>query len=310
MARSLLFRGLILGFFGVIGLGCHRPDADSVSTPSCSANPYLMKYHCSITEIQQAAENGNADAQYALGYMYYYGINTAKDRETATLWIQRAAAQGQPLAKKAWDLIHSGGAGSDFHAAAMQTTPEGKANIIEQQPEESANTLNAQKPTAPLTQHLPAYHSSGNTSENKSQNVALGSLKTWEQNQAIDDADPRLRTQATPILGEGVKTPSPTLAAAPSQSATTQGYTIQLMASHRLPDVVNFIGDHKLANAKYYETQHKGAPWYVLTYGYYPTQQAANTALQALPKTLQQNGPWVKSLQTVKAELHAQKGLA
>ena len=106
MRHSFFRIALILGAASTLS-SCSHPSSSSGSSddvfankPSCSSNPYLMKYHCSITAIQEAAENGNADAQYALGYMYYYGINAAQDRKTAELWIQRAAAQGQPLAKK------------------------------------------------------------------------------------------------------------------------------------------------------------------------------------------------------------------
>lgn len=74
-------------------------------TPACNNNMYLQKYDCSITRIQQSAADGNPDAQYALGYMYYYGIGTPKDLSAASLWIQRSATQGQPLALQANHLL-------------------------------------------------------------------------------------------------------------------------------------------------------------------------------------------------------------
>lgn len=47
---------------------------------------------------QQAAEAGDPDAQYAMGYMYYYGKGTAQNTEKAENWIKRASVQGQPQA--------------------------------------------------------------------------------------------------------------------------------------------------------------------------------------------------------------------
>lgn len=51
------------------------------------------------------AEKGNAEAQYAVGYMFYYGKGTAKDADKGQHWIRRAAAQGQPQAIKAMTLL-------------------------------------------------------------------------------------------------------------------------------------------------------------------------------------------------------------
>lgn len=47
------------------------------------------------------AASGNADAQYTLGYLYYYGQGVDKDEHQAMNWIQRAAAQGHEKAIKA-----------------------------------------------------------------------------------------------------------------------------------------------------------------------------------------------------------------
>ncbi|WP_100622910.1 SEL1-like repeat protein [Candidatus Coxiella mudrowiae] len=45
--------------------------------------------------------------QYALGYMYFfYGIGTVRDTDVALLWIRRAAAQEQPLAIRATQILN------------------------------------------------------------------------------------------------------------------------------------------------------------------------------------------------------------
>ena len=43
---------------------------------------------------QKAAEQGDTDAQFALGKCYYYGNGTEVNYETAARWIQKAAEQG------------------------------------------------------------------------------------------------------------------------------------------------------------------------------------------------------------------------
>ncbi len=93
-----------------------QPQPALVNNSACAGNAYLKKYNCSLSNIEQAAESGNSDAQYALGYMYYYGIGTVKDVPTAALWIRRSADQGQPLAKKAIVMI-------DKETSMQTTTP-------------------------------------------------------------------------------------------------------------------------------------------------------------------------------------------
>ena len=55
-------------------------------TSACATNVYLKRYGCSAERVQQAAEQGDPDAQYALGYMYYYGIGiTSGPSNSATV---------------------------------------------------------------------------------------------------------------------------------------------------------------------------------------------------------------------------------
>jgi TPR repeat protein len=47
------------------------------------------------------AAAGNDTAQYALGYLFYYGLGTEKSEQQAMHWIQQAAAQGNKKAQRA-----------------------------------------------------------------------------------------------------------------------------------------------------------------------------------------------------------------
>ena len=62
-------------------------------------------YRQAFIRLMPEAEKGQADAQYAIGYMYYYGQGVLEDRKKAYLWICRAADAGQPDAIKALQLI-------------------------------------------------------------------------------------------------------------------------------------------------------------------------------------------------------------
>lgn len=55
--------------------------------------------------FKKAAEQGLADAQYNLGYMYYNGCGVEKDVDEAVQWLNKAAAQGHSGAKGALKMI-------------------------------------------------------------------------------------------------------------------------------------------------------------------------------------------------------------
>ncbi len=52
-----------------------------------------------------AAANGNPEAEYAIGYMYYYGYGAPEDSESGLFWINKAAEQQYQPAIQALQLI-------------------------------------------------------------------------------------------------------------------------------------------------------------------------------------------------------------
>ena len=52
--------------------------------------------------------NGLPDAQYGVGYMYYYGLGVAQDTDVGYFWIRRAANARYLPAIKALELIDAG----------------------------------------------------------------------------------------------------------------------------------------------------------------------------------------------------------
>lgn len=87
-----------------------------------------QNYTQAFKDLKPLAERGNADAQYAVGYMYYYGKGTPKDMKLALQWMNKAAQQGQPLAQQALRAIQKApapGTKAQFKAA---TTYDANAN--------------------------------------------------------------------------------------------------------------------------------------------------------------------------------------
>ncbi|MCO6546134.1 MAG: sel1 repeat family protein, partial [Gilliamella sp.] len=51
---------------------------------------------------QKASENGNVNAQYSLGDMYFDGKVVEQDYSLAKIWLEKAAEQNDPYAQ--WNL--------------------------------------------------------------------------------------------------------------------------------------------------------------------------------------------------------------
>lgn len=332
--KSIVICGATVFTLTALIVGCsHSPSSSATQSAAashaCEANPYMMKYNCSITKIQSAAENGSADAQYALGYMYYYGIGTVRDQQTAELWIERSAAQGQPLAKKAWSLINSGATFTDLHQAAAGNDykapydSRSASTIVQQEPADIDN-MNKTVPTEPITKHLPAYHMPTQSSQNTPGGLTSGTSSETTTTAASPPIaqehhtirDPRLSPNAkpkvaiVPTINQSLSS-VPTIQKSSATVAASQKYTVQLLASNKLSDLKTFVSVHNLGNkAAYFETKLDGKPWFMLTYGQYNSASQAELALQNMPKSLQHHQPWVKSLAIIHQEVKQQKVIA
>lgn len=62
-------------------------------------------YRRSLHQLLPLACDGCAVAQYAIGYMYYYGYGVDQDTDVGAFWIERAAIQHFPPAEQALCII-------------------------------------------------------------------------------------------------------------------------------------------------------------------------------------------------------------
>lgn len=60
----------------------------------------------SFKELLPLAVKGNAEAQYAVGYMYYYGYGVTQDAESGAFWIRQSAEQHYQPAIKALPMLN------------------------------------------------------------------------------------------------------------------------------------------------------------------------------------------------------------
>lgn len=73
---------------------------------------YLREdYETALSEWRPLAEQGNAEAQNMLGYMYRYGQGVTQDFELARQWYRRAADRGNAMAQNNLGALYRQGLG-------------------------------------------------------------------------------------------------------------------------------------------------------------------------------------------------------
>lgn len=65
----------------------------------------VQDYRQAFVRLMPEAKKGQPDAQYAIGYMYYYGRGVVEDRKVAWQWITQAAKAGQVDAQTAVKIL-------------------------------------------------------------------------------------------------------------------------------------------------------------------------------------------------------------
>lgn len=91
---------LIVVMSCVILQGCHsvrQSEELSLGKNTFNSGDFKSAYK----QLLPLAVEGNPDAQYAVGYMCYYGYGVPQDSYTGIFWMRRAADQGNPAAIRA-----------------------------------------------------------------------------------------------------------------------------------------------------------------------------------------------------------------
>ena len=77
----------------------------------CSLSVLAFAEGGSFEKIKMQAEDGNAQAQFKLGIMYFYGQETAQNYMEALKWFNKAAKQNNPKAQYNLGVMYSLGEG-------------------------------------------------------------------------------------------------------------------------------------------------------------------------------------------------------
>lgn len=64
-------------------------------------------YTLALTRLYPLAKQGDRDAQYAVGYILYYGKAGVVNKEQGIHWIRESALQNNALAEQALGIIYA-----------------------------------------------------------------------------------------------------------------------------------------------------------------------------------------------------------
>lgn len=94
-------------------VGC----AGNSRTMKLAANEFHQeKYTRSLRYLEGPARMGDPEAQYAIGYMYYYGQGVIENHTEARKWFHLAANKGYPEAIAALKMMNSAEQKNRYHA--------------------------------------------------------------------------------------------------------------------------------------------------------------------------------------------------
>lgn len=82
-------------------------EALSKGNEALNRNDYLEALHW----WHRAADQGDAEAQISIGFLYMHGFGVQQDYDEAVRWYRKAADQGNPEAQRCIGFLYEGGSG-------------------------------------------------------------------------------------------------------------------------------------------------------------------------------------------------------
>jgi len=214
-------------------------------------------YKDAFRQLLPLAVKGNPDAQYAVGYMYYYGYGVSEDSESGMFWMTKSAEQHYPPAIKALHLIQHPTAESESFVPVRQSSlyEEHHEKILRQQ---QYNSIAAPPPLKKMSYVEP---------KESPPEPPVKIASSIEEKQEL------------------------------TQQEQARKYALQLYGSYHLTAVKDLQSDLRLKNTGHiYQTKHEGKDWYVLTFGSFASAHEAQATQKNLPGGLKGMHPWVRNV--------------
>ena len=268
------------------------------------------EYKKAFRQLLPVAVKGKPDAEYAVGYMYFYGYGVPMDPDSGVFWMQQAAAQCYPPAIHALGLIHEAIPTPVVPAYPIQVEPE----LLQRQRTSMNSPRDSVMQTLP--QQVAAAQPAAQTEKPLDTQVASATVPAQNklpadleaQRPQVASAPEPIQGKALPIMQDNhVATAAPaSVPAVPLDVAVKKqlvaevcqapDYSLQVFGSYELQPVKDLQAKLHLTNTSHiYRTTHEGKEWYVLTFGNFASAHEASATKKNLPDDLRKLDPWVRN---------------
>lgn len=242
-----------------------------------------QNYERTASLLMPLAEQGHADAQYALGYMYHNGLGVPRNYKLSTQWLNIAAAKGNGKAMEALrrlSLVSRDHVGNEEQTTSASTQAPVETTEVVTTVTEKPYTAETSKP---ITLRFPDETTdAGLQTEPREAPEVMARSTTSEIITTLTDDEQWIMDQSA------------------------EHYTIQLIASGNEAAIQRFINDNSLQDsAVYYRTRRNGGNWFTLIQGSFESLSLAKSAIRKLASPLQIAEPWIKPIADIQKALAA-----
>lgn len=246
--------------------------------------------------LEPLAEQGRADAQYALGYLYFNGMGVPKSKRVAARWFKVAADSGNKNAKLA--LTHLPSPENtvidlrDKNKASSETMPSSsdEPGSSENGDSKSLDSSEIDKVVA-AAMEIPAADHTENDSEN-------------EQKIIVEQPEPDDKKITESLSSESHFTESLSKDEQWIIDQPDTHYTIQLIVLDNEDSLLRYMGDNNLQdNTVFYRTQKNGNTTYSLIHGSFESYDLAKESMNNLSSELKAAKPWIRNIVNIQKVL-------
>ena len=276
---------LFMGFLR--RLSCILPAVTMVSPGGWAASPlfeqgrtaYQQGDIASAIELwHPLATEGDADAQFALGTLYYSGVGVPKNHTESSYWFHLAAEQDHAAAQYNLGNAYKRGEG---------VRRNDKMAVRWWQKAAQLGFAAAQFNLAS------AYRDGAGIGKDPDQALVLYRLAAKNGYQPALDLLADLEETDTGAAEQ-------TSCNAWLDKHAAMSYTLQLISTSQQGGAERFAQQHELQEHTVCRYQVNGQTTYALLLGAYPDTAAAQQAEEALPAALRANKPWIRKLSAVR----------
>jgi TPR repeat protein len=263
-----------------------------------------------VALLHQAADPGEAEAQYQLGMMYMRGDGVAKNEEKGLQYYRVAAEQGHEEAQYSLGVRHAVGKGVEvddyeahrwFKRAANEGHGKAQHNL-------ALTYLHGMGTKEQPDKANEWFHKAADKGVAKSADYLSGNKLVIS---AVDEVQPKMvtmREDDAPVQAKAAGSWVESLHGDTwFNKLPAKGYTVQVISGTRKQGVLDFIQRHKLDRGEYYHyVSHKNdKSRHVVQWGYFKTYNDAKKAAIRVSKGYSRFKPWIRKINVVRKGLQS-----